>query len=573
MQHGRMALLALSFLSACAATTANGGDTPGAGGPQSAAESAAGKDYADYLVGRYAATHGDMDTASDRLRAAAARDPADHALASQAFVTSLLAGQANLGGMARSVADNPLAQLYLADELARAGRWDAAERRYAALPDHGLTRALRPLLVAWALEGAGRTDAALDTLRPFAAAQDLRGIYLLNMALIADQAGRAGDAAELYQAARQAYGTLNLRLGIILASAEARRGLLDQARQTTAALAASNTDLAIALPALDAAAAQPAVPRPVDGIAEAYLAFAAALRENGAGELSEALLRLALLDRPDFTAARLLLSEIQDSEKQPGAALATLRAVPAADPLHLVVALREAVLLDAMDDHAEAAALAGTLAREDPARPEPLAAAAEALRMQGRYADAASAYGQAIARAEALGGVPWTLYFERGICRQEAGDWPSAQADLERAVQLAPDQPIVLNYLAYSWAEHHEHLDRAREMLERAVAINPNDGSIVDSLGWVMLRQGDTSGAISQLERAVELEPEDPVINGHLGDAYLAGGRKREAEFQWRRALTLKPKEADKARIEAKLNDLAPGTLSASPAGATRGQP
>ncbi len=568
MQHGRMALLALSFLSACAATTATGG-----GEPQSASDPASGKDYADYLVGRYAATHGDMDIASERLRAAAARDPADHALASQAFLTSLLAGQTDLDGIAQRVANNPLAQLYLADELARAGRWDAAGRRYAALPDHGLTSALRPLLVAWALEGAGRTDAALDTLRPLAAAQELRGIYVLNMALIADQAGRAGDAAQLYQAAQQAYGALNLRLGIILASAEARRGLVDQAKQTIAALAAANTDLAIAQPALDAAVAQPAVPRAVDGIAEAYLAFAAALRENGAGELAEALLRLALLDRPDFTAARLLLSEIQDTDKHPGAALATLRAVPATDPLHLVVQLREAVLLDAMNNHAEAAALAGTLAREDPARPEPLAAAAEALRMEGRYADAASTYSQAITRAEALGAVPWTLYFERGICRQEAGDWPGAQADLEHAVQLAPDQPMVLNYLAYSWAEHHEHLDRAREMLERAVAINPNDGSVVDSLGWVMLRQGDSAGAVKQLERAVELEPEDPVINGHLGDAYLAAGRKREAEFQWRRALTLKPKDADKARIEAKLNDLAPGAMSAVPGGAVRGQP
>lgn len=573
MQHGRMALLALSFLSACAATTASGGSSPGAGNWQAEDGAAPGKDYADYLVGRYAATRGDMGTASDRLRTAAARDPADRALASQAFLTSLLAGQADLNGIARSVPDNPLAQLYLADERARAGRWDAAGRRYAALPDHGLTGALRPLLVAWALQGAGRTDAALDTLRPLTEAKEMGGIYVLNMALIADQAGRAGDAAELYQAARRDYGTLNLRLGIILASAEARRGLLDRAKQTIAALVATNTDLAIAQPALDADVAQPAVPRPVDGIAEAYLAFAAALRENGAGQIAEALLRLALLDRPDLTAARLLLSEIQDAEKHPAAALATLRGVPATDPLHLVVELRESVLLDAMSDHAAAAALAGTLAREDPARPEPLAAAAEALRMEGRYADAASTYGQAIARAGTLGAVPWTLYFERGICREEAGDWPGAQADLEHAVQLAPDQPVVLNYLAYSWAEHHEHLNRAREMLERAVSINPNDGSIVDSLGWVMLRQGDVTDAVSQLERAVELEPEDPVINGHLGDAYLAAGRKREAEFQWRRALTLKPKDTDKARIEAKLNDLAPGALTAAPIGASRDQP
>jgi len=549
MQHGRMALLALSLLSACAATDPGVAGAQGGGAPT-------GEDFADYIVGRYAAARGDMGTAADRLRAASARNPADHALASQAFSASLLAGRGDLAALAPQVSDSLLAQLYLADEMARAGRWNAAERRYAALPEQGLTGALRPLLVAWTQQGAGQTDAALATLRPLAAGQALRGVYTLHMALIADQAGRAGDAAELYQTARQAFPSLNLRLGIVLASAEARRGLTDEAHQTIAALAAGNPDLAIAEPALDAAVAQPAVPRAVDGIAETYLAFAAALRESGANDLAQALLRLALLDRPDFTAARILLSEAQDAAKQPGAALATLRGVPAADPLHSVAELRETVLLDELGDHAAAVALAADLARAYPTRPEPLAQEGEALRMEQHFADAAAAYDQAIARAEALGPVPWTLYFERGISREQAGNWARAQADLERAVQLAPDQPTVLNYLAYAWVGRHEHLPRAREMLERAVAINPNDGSVIDSLGWVMLSQGDAADAIRQLERAVELEPEDPVINGHLGDAYLAAGRRREAEFQWRRALTLKPKDADKARIEAKLSDL-----------------
>ncbi len=551
MQHGRMALLALSLLSACAATD------PGAAGARNGAGWArSGEGFADYLVGRYAAARGDMGTASDRLRAAAARDPTDPVLAAQAFSTSLLAGRSDLASLAPQVADSLLAQLYLADSLARAGRWEAAERRYAALPEQGLTGALRPILVAWAQQGAGKTDAALATLKPLAAGQELRGVYALHMALIADQAGRAGDAAELYRAARRDFPTLNLRLGTILASAEARRGLADEAKQTIAAMTAANTDLAIAQPALDAAVTQPAVPRAADGIAEAYLAFAAALRESGAEDLAQALLRLALLDRPDFTAARLLLSDIQDAAKQPRTALATLRAVPQSDPLYAVAELRQAVLLDELGDHQAAATLAANLARTYPSRPEPLAQQGEALRMQQRFGEAALAYSQAIGRAEALGLVPWTLYFERGVCRERAGDWPSAQADLAHAVQLAPDQPAVLNYLAYAWAERRENLPRAREMLERAVAINPNDGSIVDSLGWVMLRQGDTADAVRQLERAVELEPEDPVINGHLGDAYLAAGRRREAEFQWRRALTLKPKDADKARIEAKLNEV-----------------
>ena len=90
-------------------------------------------------------------------------------------------------------------------------------------------------------------------------------------------------------------------------------------------------------------------------------------------------------------------------------------------------------------------------------------------------------------------------------------------------------------------------------MIEKAVQRRPNDGAIVDSLGWVMLRQGEVTEAVKTLERAVELDPEDASINGHLGDAYWAAGRKLEATYQWRRALIFNPEPDDAAKLEAKL--------------------
>ena len=90
-------------------------------------------------------------------------------------------------------------------------------------------------------------------------------------------------------------------------------------------------------------------------------------------------------------------------------------------------------------------------------------------------------------------------------------------------------------------------------MIEKAFELRPNDGFIVDSLGWVYYRLGKLDAAIEQLEQAVELEPGDPVINDHLGDAYWRVGRHREARFQWKRALSLEPEEDDAALIEEKL--------------------
>lgn len=122
-------------------------------------------------------------------------------------------------------------------------------------------------------------------------------------------------------------------------------------------------------------------------------------------------------------------------------------------------------------------------------------------------------------------------------------------------MKLSPDEPSVLNYLGYSWTEQGHELDRAQQMIKRAAEQRPNDGAIVDSLGWVELRKGDVAGAVASLERAVEMEPEDPTINGHLGDAYWAAGRKLEAEYQWRRALTLNPEPDDAAHFQSRLHE------------------
>jgi Flp pilus assembly protein TadD len=90
-------------------------------------------------------------------------------------------------------------------------------------------------------------------------------------------------------------------------------------------------------------------------------------------------------------------------------------------------------------------------------------------------------------------------------------------------------------------------------MLHRAVELRPDDGYIVDSLGWVHFRLGEYEKAVESLERAVVLEPGDPVINDHLGDAYWRVGRQREARYQWQRVLTLDPEQDVIAEVEQKL--------------------
>ena len=558
-------LLVLSLLSACAASDFGVDDSPGRSSSKPTGA------FGAYLAGRFAAQRFDLEVAADKLDIAA-RDSGMREIQTQAFIAAVMAGRPEANRYAATLPDNPVAQLLLADEDAKAGRWDNAEARYAGLPQQGVTQILRPMLVAWAQQGAGRTSAAVGTLQPLFDTGRLRGVMALHAAMILDLGGQSSDATRLYRLAQVEYGTLNLRLGIVLASWQARQGFVSEAQRLVQELTAVNGDLAMARTALEADVGNRAVRTARDGIAEAYLALAATLRLQSSDDTAQILLQLALTMRPDFTAARLLLADIQDAARRGRAALETLRPVSPTDPLIAVVRLRQANIEDALGQTDDARQLLQEMAREYPDRPEPLAQLGDVERRKGRFAEAVATYDQAVARIGTPSRVNWALFYQRGVAHERAGQWAAAESDFLYALRLAPDQPNVLNYLGYAWTEQNHNLDQARQMIQRAVEQRPNEGSFVDSLGWVQLRQGDTTGAVRSLEKAVSLQPEDAVINGHLGDALAAAGRWREAEFQWRRALTLKPDPDDAERINGRLAALPASatTQAATPAPAAR---
>jgi tetratricopeptide (TPR) repeat protein len=283
------------------------------------------------------------------------------------------------------------------------------------------------------------------------------------------------------------------------------------------------------------------------------------MRGQGQNEFALVLAQLALRLRPGSATAIVMASDILADENHDEQALAMLGQVPADDPLAPLVALRRAALLDELDRTDEAIATLRRLAGQSVGQPQPLARLGDLLRKRSRFPEAAQAYDQAISRIGTGSARDWPLYYARGIARERSGDWSRAEADLLRALELAPEQPYVLNYLGYTWAEQGKNLDRAKAMLLRATELRPQDGNIADSLGWVLFRLGDLKGAVQWLEKAVELEPRNSVVNDHLGDAYWAAGRQREAQFQWRRAATLDPEPGDLAKIEAKLKDGLPG--------------
>ncbi len=127
---------------------------------------------------------------------------------------------------------------------------------------------------------------------------------------------------------------------------------------------------------------------------------------------------------------------------------------------------------------------------------------------------------------------------------------------MQRAIELNPDNAPALNYLGYTYAEQGVKLDEAESLIRRALAISPNDGFYLDSLGWVSYQRGDYVTAIEYLERAVTLAGDDPTISEHLGDAYLKAGRQGDALRIYRDALSRATEKDQTERLRGKIDDL-----------------
>jgi len=143
----------------------------------------------------------------------------------------------------------------------------------------------------------------------------------------------------------------------------------------------------------------------------------------------------------------------------------------------------------------------------------------------------------------------------RGIIYERIDQWPLAEADFKRVLELSPDDVDTLNYLGYTWVDRGENLPEAFEMIRKAVAAEPESGAIVDSLGWAHYKLGQYQEAKNKLEDAVALSPSSATIIDHLGDVYWKLGRQREAGFQWKRALEFDPTDEEKATIAEKLKN------------------
>ena len=527
--------------------------------------------FGAYLAGRHAQEEGNYRAAALWYEEALKADPRSPELISRTFDMEAQSGRFDKAlPLAQKVLDldgsDAVADLVLLLDRVEAGDNAAALARAEALPDDGLHRYAGPLVLAWTQMAVGNlaaADAALQGLDKFDGFAPLKYFQL---GLLYDFAGQPDKAEQYYLKTLDVTGQLNWRLTDAMANFYLRHGRPDQALAIYKRFVAENSGSELAESVM---ANKPVgVPAPLigsakDGLAEALFDLASIVNRPDTSDLALLYDRCALALRPHLAVAQLLLADLLTADDKPQQSLAILTAIPANSRYAWSAQLRVAANLESLGHTDEAVAQLQAMAAQHPDRASAEIQLGDLLRGQKRFVEAAGAYSEAVQRLKAAGSPPhWALYYSRGIAYERSGQWSLAEADLEHALELKPDQPLVLNYLGYSWIDRGEKLKRGLKMIEKAVSLRPEDGYIVDSLGWAHYKLGDYAGAISYLEKALELVPDDPTINDHLGDAYWKSGRTLEARYQWRQALAFKPDKEDVKPIEAKLESGLPSTVA-----------
>jgi tetratricopeptide (TPR) repeat protein len=528
-----------------------------------------------FLAARTADVDHDYPTAISLYRKALDFDPANLEIRERLMISLLLNGDFADGlkeadALKDDAAVERVTKIVRGLDAVRSGKFDSAKKILAYEGPNDLDRLTHLMLSAWADVGAGkgkRAISSITSLKGPAWFKVFTDYHLGAMALVNGDISTARQYLNKAVTNNDAVATAPdtfMRAVMALARLEASAGNKQKALDAISVGDGliSNYAPLKALRETIEKGEKPAqqITTASEGAAGVLFSIGGALNRQGAEDMVALYLQIAHALDPKSADTLILLGGIAEKLEQPQRAIALYQQVPADSPMRRISELQLGITLSDTGKIDEAKSHLKALIDSDPSDVRSYIAYGSVLSEAKDYKAMAENYDKAV---EVIGPVTkqgdWSVFFQRGIAYERLKDWPKAEPNFRKALELNPEQPQVLNYLGYSLVDMNLNLDEGLKMIQRAVDARPDDGYIVDSLGWAYYRLGRFDDAVTELERAIQLRAGDATINDHLGDAYWRVGRKLEAVYQWNRTLISEGEDVNHERVKEKIaNGLPP---------------
>lgn len=521
--------------------------------PMSAANTLSG----NYLAGRFAQHEQDWGTAQNYMGAVLEHDSGNSQMVQRTFLLALGSGNfVKARQLAEKISgtkeNSELALIFLSCDAIGHDQFAEAIRYLDKLPAEGFGQYTKPLLTAWALMGQGKKSAALKLLTANSGTRD--PTFHMHVGMMEEMSGNMNAAAQHYKITME--NGLDLHTAIMIGNFYERYGQPEITRNIYESLDKIYpfSPFVSAMLSRDPhRVISPNIAHAADGAALALLDLATLLYGKRAYDSAQIYGSMVTMLAPASPYAKLMMGDIAALHNQYGKAVESYDSIDTASPVFWLSRMRVAEIYELDGKLEKSIQMLTAMSKDSATRTPALVSLGDIYRRHSQFEEAVNAYDQALAGIAPVTQDQWPIIYARGIAKERLKHWDMAEKDLLHALALQPGNPMILNFLAYSWADQGINLDKALKYAQQAAALRPHDGYILDSYGWTLFRLEKYQESISWLEQAVEQIPNDTTLLDHLGDAYWQVGRKSEAQYQWKHAGDLSHDPAFKNVVQEKI--------------------